>query len=92
MATKTKDEINRLVFNFYPFNIEQYRNNIERLIDEQKIRSIVAENITQTTWDGEVYIIFSSRATTQEIVNLVISPSKADEISIEYRTLRLWWD
>lgn len=92
MATETKDPINRLVFNFHPFSMDQFGKNVRKLIDDGKIRSIIANDITSSTWDGEVYITFAASATLQEIVNLIISPSRADEISIENKTLRLWWD
>lgn len=89
--TVTNDAISQLVLSCHPFNGRLGRN-IRKLIETKKIIAISSPDIARDRWNGDAYITFSDDATIEEIVNYVISPSRADEISIKEKTLRLWWD
>ena len=43
------------------------------------------------TWCGTVFVKIK-KMTTEEVINYIIGVSGADEISMEKKILRLWWD
>ena len=48
---------------------------------------------TKMRWDGTLRIHLNHNISATNLVNKYISPSQADEISVEKDlTLRLWWD
>lgn len=73
---------------------DKFIQNLKILEKEKKIELIVEKidcDLEAKTWDGALYLKLK-KIKTDELVNYVLDLSRADEMSIQDKTLRLWWD
>lgn len=73
---------------------ESLVKNIMLLEKEQKIEVMwdkLDYDADNGNWDGTLFIKLT-KIKMDELVNYVLGHSRADEMSIDKKVLRLWWD
>lgn len=73
---------------------KQFVINLKVLEKEEKIEIMwdkLDYDADNGNWDGALFIKLT-KIKMDELVNYVLGHSGADEMSIDNKTLRLWWD
>lgn len=73
---------------------KQFVTNLILLEKEQKIEILwdkLDYDVTNGNWDGTLFIKLT-KIKMEELVNFVLGLSNADEMSLDKKVLRLWWD
>jgi hypothetical protein len=73
---------------------EQLHKNLQIFAKQGLIKLELPEaNLDKEMWDGTLLIHFVNLWSATDIINYIVSVSRADEISmLNDKTLRLWWD
>ena len=73
---------------------KQFVTNLEILEKEQKLEIVwdkLEYEANNDRWDGTLFIKIK-KIKMDELVNYVLGCSGADEMNIDKKVLRLWWD
>lgn len=92
-----RDAIWKTLSPFREWISENFLQNLISALDRGIVLSVsVASNTSakHMRWNGLLMVHFTDRATPKQMFDYIVSPSHADEISMEQdeRTIRLWWD
>ena len=73
---------------------ERVAKNLRVFVSQGRIKlELPYADLDNDNWDGTLLIHFEKTMSAADVINYIVSGTRADEISfINEKTLRLWWD